>query len=230
MKLLWQQIPSTIIAELFCYSNSLDGVVLDTEHGVFSDDALYNCIQTITLKKKLCLVRLTELDKTRVRYCLDSGADGLIFSTVEDANYAAKIFETCRYPKFGGKRGIGLVRENMWGEYELESKVPILIAQIETKTGVDNINDISKFDFNFYMIGPYDLSASIGEAGNFDSLEFRDLVARLRNTIGEKKLGYHIVKEVDRQYEDLSNCGFIALSMDTLMIIEAVKRLEDILK
>ena len=32
MKLLWQQIPSTIISELYCNSD-FDGVVIDTEKG-----------------------------------------------------------------------------------------------------------------------------------------------------------------------------------------------------
>ena len=52
MKLAWQQIPSPTISELLC--KSLDGVVLDTEHGCFNNETLYNCIQVITANDKKC--------------------------------------------------------------------------------------------------------------------------------------------------------------------------------
>lgn len=131
MKLSWQQIPSTIISEMLC--KDFDGVVLDTEHGCFNNETLYNCIQIITAKQKICLVRLTEINKTLIRMCLDAGASGLIFSTVEDASQAAEIKELCTYPKYGGRRGLGLVRQNKWGYSTLVNKPPIIVAQIETK-------------------------------------------------------------------------------------------------
>ena len=40
MKLAWQQIPSTVITEIFC-NGKFDGVVLDTEHGCFNDEDVY---------------------------------------------------------------------------------------------------------------------------------------------------------------------------------------------
>ena len=52
MKLLWQQISSTIISEIYADS-AYDGVVLDTEHGSFSNEKLYASIQIITLKRKI---------------------------------------------------------------------------------------------------------------------------------------------------------------------------------
>ena len=48
MKLSWQQIPATIVSEMLC--DDFDGVVLDTEHGCFNNETLYNCIQIITAK------------------------------------------------------------------------------------------------------------------------------------------------------------------------------------
>ena len=93
IKLAWQQIPSATISELLCSAKTLDGIVLDAEHGVFSPESLFNCIQVAKLSKKLCLVRVPEFTKSIVRYSLDSGADGMIFSTVEDYGQAREIFE-----------------------------------------------------------------------------------------------------------------------------------------
>ena len=129
MKLLWQQISSTIISEIYADSD-YDGIVLDTEHGAFNNENLYTSIQIITLRRKNCFVRVSHLDKALVRMCLDAGATGIIFSTVENENQAQEIIDYCKYPKHGGKRGQGLVRENFWGKDKLQNIMPIVIAQI----------------------------------------------------------------------------------------------------
>ena len=82
MKLAWQQIASTVVSDILC-ANKLDGVVLDTEHGMFNPETLYACIQVITSNRKKAFVRLIDVDKAAVRSCLDAGADGIIFSTIE---------------------------------------------------------------------------------------------------------------------------------------------------
>jgi len=96
MKLMWQQIPSTVISELLCL-NSSDGVVIDTEHGSFNTETLYACIQVITLHKKECFVRLTEVNKTLIRLCLDAGCTGLIFSTVKTLMMLKKFMNTANF-------------------------------------------------------------------------------------------------------------------------------------
>ena len=92
MKFLWQQIPSPIISEILC-QNSFDGIVIDTEHGGYNTETLSNCIQVITLNKKKCFVRLTEVNKTLIRQCLDAGCDGLIFSTIENVKQVNLVKE-----------------------------------------------------------------------------------------------------------------------------------------
>ena len=87
MNLIMQTIPSPLVSELLAYSE-LDGIILDTEHGCFNNETLYSCIQVITLSKKKCFVRFTDLNKQLVRMCLDAGVDGVIFSTVEHVEYA----------------------------------------------------------------------------------------------------------------------------------------------
>ena len=168
MKLLWQQIPSTIISELYCNSD-FDGIVIDTEHSPFNNETLFSCIQVIKLSNKKCFVRLAHLDKVITKMCLDAGCDGIIFSTVESKKQAQEMIDYCRYPVYGGKRGQGLVRENKWGEELLGRNEPIVIAQIETKDGVDNLEEIVECGFDKYLIGPYDLSASLGCVGELNS-------------------------------------------------------------
>jgi len=226
MRLAWQQIPSPVISELLC-QNSLDGVVIDTEHGAYNIETLFSCIQVITLCKKKCFVRLTETNKTMIRVCLDAGASGLIFSTVESDAQSKEIKKTCNYPNFGGSRGLGLVRENLWGKKNLASTKPILIAQIETLKGIENIKEISSNNFDYYMIGPYDLSASLGHPGDFNSNLFLDSLEKIKNQISENKMAVHIPSRVKEELKKYKNYGIIALGMDTTFLIEKYQEVEE---
>jgi|TARA_B100000242_G_scaffold293096_1_gene270179 2-dehydro-3-deoxyglucarate aldolase len=224
MKLSWQQIPSTIISEMLC--EGFDGVVIDTEHGCFNNETLYNCIQIITAKNKTCLVRLTEINKTLIRMCLDAGASGLIFSTVEDATQAAKIKELCTYPKYGGKRGLGLVRQNKWGYSTLVNKPPIIIAQIETKRAVHNLEEIYAQGLDHYMIGPYDLSASLGVTAEFDNPKFLEAIKTINKVITDpSKMAVHIPTDVNKHIDKYAEYAIIAVGMDTTILLEGYKEL-----
>jgi len=225
MKLSWQQIPSTIISEMLC--EGFDGVVLDTEHGCFNNETLYNCIQIITAKEKICLVRLTEISKTLIRMCLDAGASGLIFSTVEDATQAAEIKELCAYPKYGGKRGLGLVRQNKWGYSTLVNKPPIIVAQIETKKGIDNLKEIHEQGLDYHMIGPYDLSASLGAPAEFDNPKFLEAIRKVKETITDlNQLAVHIPTDVGKHIDKYTEYGILAVGMDTTILLEGYKELK----
>ena len=225
MRLAWQQIPSTVISDILC-QNKLDGVVIDTEHACYSNETLYGCIQVVTSNNKKCFVRLGKDDKNMIKYCLDAGVDGLIFSTVESGEEAKQIKELCKYPKQGGLRGLGLVRQNKWGlAKDLISASPILIAQIETLKAVNNIKEITGFDY--YMIGPYDLSASLGCPAQFDNPLFTKSVNKVKKYISSKKMAVHIPKDVKKEIKKYVDYGIIAVGMDTTALIESYREMED---
>ena len=193
MILSWQQIPSPLISEIMCHN--FDGVVLDTEHGCYSNETLYSCIQVIKCSEKKCFVRLTEVSNTMIRYCLDAGVDGLIFSSVETREQCEKIIEYCYYsPK--GKRGLGLVRQNMWGEKDLIQPSPIIIPQIETKTAVDNLKEITQFSFD-----------------------------KVYDSIPKEKIDVHIPNDVKNELLKYKDCGLKCLGMDTIALINYNKEI-----
>jgi 2-dehydro-3-deoxyglucarate aldolase len=221
MILSWQQIPSPLISEIMCHN--FDGVVLDTEHGCFNNETLYSCIQVIKASKKRCFVRLTDINKTMIRYCLDAGVDGLIFSTIETEKQCKEIIDYCFYsPK--GKRGVGLVRQNFWGEKQLIQKSPIIIPQIETRLAVDNLTSILKYEFDYYLIGPYDLSLSLNITGLFDNELFLCYINKIMDLIPYSKTAVHIPNDIENQIEKYKQCAIKCLGMDTIAILEYNKR------
>jgi len=224
MKLAWQQIPSPVVSELLCIPH-LDGVVVDTEHAAYNNETLHNCIQVITALNKQCFVRLTEVNKTLIRLCLDAGADGIIFSTVETQEQCELIHELCKYPLQGGRRGLGLVRQNKWGLGSLVAPPPRIIAQIETKKGIENIEEIYSHDFDYYMIGPYDLSASLGDPGNFESEEYKKALSDVTQIIPTHEMAVHIPTDVKNQLKKYRGYGIIAVGMDTTGLLQFYKEI-----
>jgi 2-dehydro-3-deoxyglucarate aldolase len=263
----WQQLPNTTVSEILCHSSDLDFVCLDTEHGVFNEETIFQCIQVIQLSGKKVFVRVTEPNKTLVRHYLDAGVDGIIFSTVHNKeifntlpncsingapsassdlkaaldyiiteinhenSQIQEIQNQTTFPHIG-KRGYGLTRDNFWGAKNRKEK-PLIIAQIENTEGVYqlscNYNEWSTI-FDYFLIGPYDLSSSLGIPGDFSNSLYKDEINRIKGVVPKDKLGYHIVKDIEDQITDYGDVGLLALGMDTLMLLDGVHVLEDCLK
>lgn len=227
MNLTLQTISSPIVSEILC-KTTLDGIVLDKEHGVFGNLDLVYCIQVIKNNNKKCFVRVADLDKHLVRMCLDNGVDGIIFSSVNDSGYGKKILDFCKYPAHGGSRGQGLVRENSWGKKPLGSSQPLLIAQIETKESVHNLDEIMSCGFDYFIIGPYDLSASLGVVAEWTNEYYLSYYNKILKTIDREKLGMFLPSgnQID-QFNSLNNRPAIIIwGMDALFLLEYIETIE----
>lgn len=225
MKLLWQQIPSSEITKIYCNSN-VDGIVLDSEHGVFNNETLFTLIQLINASGKKSFVRITEPTKTFCRLLLDSGVSGLIFSTLNTLDIP-KIRRWCKYPP-EGSRGQGLVSENDWGNKPLQENNSILVAQIENQKGIEDLNFIKGSDlFDYYLLGPYDLTADLGCVGDWKNENYIYNITKFNETIPQEKRGVHLVSNIEEEYKQkFKDYGFVAVGMDTTIIKTQIDKLE----
>lgn len=228
MKLLWQQIPSTEVTKIYCNSNC-DGIVLDTEHGVFNNETLFTLIQLINASGKKSFVRITEPTKTFCRLLLDSGISGLIFSTLDSLNDVRDIREWCKFPP-EGKRGQGLVSENDWGDKPLQENNVILIAQIENRLGIEKLPFIISSEvFDYYLLGPYDLTADLGCVGDWKNENYILNITKFNELIPQDKRGVHLVSNIEEEYKTkFKDYGFVALGMDTTIIKTNINKLEQL--
>jgi len=226
MKLLWQQIPSSQITTIYCQS-SFNGIVFDDEHGAFNSETLVTLIQLANHAGKKTFVRFSEMNKTKVRHCLDAGLYGVIFSTVNSEDYAQSILDWCLYPPLG-KRGQGLVYENGWGRRKelLQNRNPKLIAQIETRSGIDLLDSI-KDNFDYFMLGPYDLSADVGCVADWDNLKYKSIISEFENKIPEEKRCVHIVSNIKEELENkFKEYKIISMGMDTTFLLDEIESME----
>ena len=166
-----------------------DFLWIDGEHNGFDYKELLLHILAASSSGAASFVRVRESDPALVKPILDMGVDGIIFplgKTVEDAERAVAA---CTYPP-RGLRGIGPGRAVRYGmdnvmDYLLEKADSTIfkILQVEHVDCVNNLEEIVKVPgIDMLMLGPSDLSASVGLMEQFHHptvLEMIDRICRI---------------------------------------------------
>jgi 2-keto-3-deoxy-L-rhamnonate aldolase RhmA len=225
----WQQLPS-LQSTVAMASMGFDWLVVDLEHTSITTQEAEAIFIAATRYKCTPYVRMPSADPYLARRMLDAGAQGIIVPVVEYREAFDEFAAHCHFPP-QGKRGVGLVNANLWGEILTDYMTnfqPPIIAQIETKKGAENIEKLFKSEFlSGIMVGPYDLSASLGKPGQFDDPEFLDLVKHIVNTAKAHKkfIGYHQVEPnlVELKKRQTEGYDFIAYGTDIIAMRHALK-------
>ena len=158
---------------------------------------------------------------------MDAGANGVIVPMINTAQQAQKAVNAVKYPP-EGTRGIGLSRAQGYGtkfnEYkEWVKKESIVIVQIEHIDAVKNLDAIfSVKGIDGFMVGPYDLSGSMGIAGEFENPKLLAALDKIMLKAKERQVtaGIHSVPTDVNMVKDKIKKGFkfIAYSVDFLLL------------
>jgi len=221
----WMQIPNASIAEIMGQSR-YDWVAVDMEHGSISVQQLPDLFRALELGNTLPLVRLAQGEIKDCKQALDAGAGGVIVPMVETAEQLERVSYATRWPP-AGKRGVGFSRANLFGklfdEYHIEAQQPLLIAMIEHIDAIKNLDDILKVEgLDAILIGPYDLSASLGLTAKFKDQSFLACMNTIKEKAENAKIacGIHIVKPIksDLLANIENGYRFVAYSMDSIFM------------
>jgi 2-dehydro-3-deoxyglucarate aldolase len=227
----WMQIPHPCIAEIMGQSG-YDWVAIDMEHGAISVHQLPDLFRALELGDTLPLVRVAHGNEKDCKQALDAGAGGIIVPMVESAKQLEKVMDVTRWPP-AGKRGVTFSRASLFGknfnEYMKEAQQPLLIAMIENINAIEKLDDILQVKgLDAIMIGPYDLSASMGVTAKFDHPEFTKAIRDIRSKseFANIPCGVHVVSPFidDLQEKVDDNYRFIAYSIDSVFLNHAVAR------
>tara|TARA_Y100000590_G_scaffold292814_1_gene329743 strand:+ start:59941 stop:60711 length:771 start_codon:yes stop_codon:yes gene_type:complete len=221
----WQQIPNPSISEILGKSG-YDWVAIDMEHGSISIEKLPDLFRAIEMSDVLPLVRIAESKPKDCRQALDAGAGGIIAPMIDSAEKLEIIKDSCCWPP-AGNRGVGFSRANLFGrffeKYNLEAQSPLLIAQIENINAVNNLEEILQVDgLDAIIVGPYDLSASMGITGNFQNEKFVNIQLQIINLCKKYNVPYgdHIVQPDSNLLHKRITEGytFLAYSLDSVFL------------
>jgi 2-dehydro-3-deoxyglucarate aldolase len=221
----WMQIPHGSVAEIMGRAG-YDWVALDLEHGAIAVSQLPDLCRALELGGTLPLVRLAQGDPKDCKQALDAGAGGVIAPMVESAEQLTLIRNACRWPP-AGTRGVGFARANLFGRdfdaYTLEAQQPLLVAMIEHQRAVDNLDGILAVSgLDAVLVGPYDLSASIGRTGQFGDPDVQGLMRRIHaaSTRSGIACGVHVVAPSPEELRRHRAAGFrfLAYSIDSVIL------------
>jgi 2-dehydro-3-deoxyglucarate aldolase len=221
----WMQIPHASIAEIMGQAG-YQWVALDLEHGAIGVQQLPDLCRALELGGTLPLARIAEASARDCKQALDAGAGGVIVPLIESAVQLAAVRDDCRWPP-AGRRGVGFSRANLFGrhfeDYRNEAQAPLLIAMIESARGVAELDSILQVPgLDALLVGPYDLSASLGVTGQFDAPEFEAALASVRTLASRRGVacGIHVVAPDREQLQARLREGyrFIAYSIDAVFL------------
>jgi len=222
----WITLGHPAIAEIFA-SAGFDWLVIDLEHSSITIREAEDLIRVIQLKDVLPLVRLSSNNPEQIKRVMDAGACGIIVPMVKTLEDVRRAVAAAKYPP-AGSRSFGLSRAQGYGEafgeyLEWERGNSSVIIQIEHVDAVNVVEEMFQEEgVAGYMVGPYDLSGSIGRPGDFLHPEYLDLMEQIKTAAKKFNMpgGYHIVEP---DLEQLKACvveghEFIAFSLDTRML------------
>lgn len=175
----WVFSASPTVAEAMA-CQGLDFVIVDMEHSVTELAQVLHILRAVGTSGTEVIVRAPDTDVTRLRRLLDAGARNVMFPFVETVAEAQALASASRYPP-DGTRGFAMMHRGAgYGtrpDYIRTASDDIcLIAQIETRAGLDTMEAIGAVDgIDALFFGPGDLSAVAGLIGQVKAPEVRAL-------------------------------------------------------
>jgi len=227
----WITLAHPAIAEIMARAG-FDWLAVDMEHSVVTMREAEELVRVIGLSGVAPLVRLSSNDPVQIKRVMDAGAHGVIVPMVNSAEEAGAAVRAVRYPPKGA-RGVGLARAQGYGasfkEYmDWLAREAVVVVQVEHIDSVLNLKDILAVDgVDGCIVGPYDLSGSLGVPGRFDHPSMLEAMGKILDTAraANKPAGIHVVEPDVSEFKTRISQGytFIAYSLDIRMLDRACR-------
>ncbi|WP_439122159.1 HpcH/HpaI aldolase family protein [Marivita sp.] len=230
---IWHMTRDTQLTEMLggC---GFDWVLIDCEHTPNSEADVLAKLQALNGSQSMPAVRPSSLNVAEIKRLLDVGAQTFVvpyIQTVEEAELAAAAVD---YPPNGIRGVSGGSRSSMYGtvpDYFKNARDEIcLIIQIETVSAMEKLEDIAAVPgIDGIFIGPADLAASMGHAGNTGHPDVVEAIvsAMRRIRAAGKPAGFLSADQDMLEKVVEAGCVFTAIDIDFgLLRRAAVGRLE----
>jgi 2-dehydro-3-deoxyglucarate aldolase/4-hydroxy-2-oxoheptanedioate aldolase len=211
----------------------VDFVVVDMEHSGFTAADIADLMTGFKLTSVAPFVRIPEIQYHFIARSLDAGALGVMAPNVKSAAEARAIVNAAKYAPLG-KRGVAIgtantdfksVNPEEFLSYANENTT--VICQIESQEGLDNLEGIASTPgVNVLWVGHFDLSHSLGMAGQFRHPIFLDALKRVVDVAHSRGLGAAVQPRSLAQAQEWMEMGFnvISYGSDFGVYMEAVRQ------
>ena len=177
----------------------VDFVFIDTEHVPIDRTTLSWMCQVYRANGLPPLVRIPSPDPQQACKVLDGGASGILAPYIESAEQVRELVGAVKFRPLKG----GRLKKALQNPDSLESKLKdylgdwnkgnFLIINIESVPALENLEQIlAEPGLDGVIIGPHDLSISLGVPEQYDNPRFEQAVKKIISKAREKGLGVGI--------------------------------------
>jgi len=162
---------------------------VDTEHGGFDLETVQDVCRISAFVGFCPVVRVAELQYSLVARALDCGAQGIMFPRVESPELLEKAISWTKFPPLG-VRGFGLTGLQVNHEklsipqiIEHLNAQTMVVLQIETRRALEARDELlAVAGVDVVMVGPADLSVSLGVGGEFQHPTMVEAMEKIRDS------------------------------------------------
>jgi len=187
---LVQHFRSSEVLRVFAAAG-FDYAFIDAEHSGFDLETIQEMIHAAVQSGVTPLVRVGELSYSLQARFLDVGAQGIILPRVESPEELRESISWMKFPPCG-KRGYGIMAPVL--DYKPATFHEVIrylnentltVVQFETRTALERCDELlSAPGVDVAMVGPSDLSISLGVPGEFEHPALVQAVQRLIESCG----------------------------------------------
>lgn len=181
----WSQLRSEEVIDIVGAAG-FDFTIIDCEHGAFGIEMAEKLIRACDANGVVPLVRAPSADAIFVGQALDAGAAAVVVPGIASADQARAMVAATRFAPEGTRGACPCVRAGDhfirdWRSYVAAQRGTTgVIALVETRQGLDAIDDICAVDgLLALLIGPFDLSVSLGRAGDYLHEDVQSAIDRM---------------------------------------------------
>ncbi len=229
----WCNSGSPIAAELLAAAG-FDYICVDVEHSAVDLPETQRIFQAIASGNSNCsaVVRVHGVDYSLVKRYVDAGAKGVICPLITNKEEAEQLVQAVKYPPLGS-RGVGFCRANRYG-LDVESHFASANDDILTVVQIEHIDAVNQIDkiltvpgIDAVFIGPYDLSASMGLAAQFNHPTYLTARDKILDSCRNHSVvcGIHVVEPDPEQLKARVGEGYrlLAYSLDITMLLKSAQ-------
>ena len=235
----WTSLGHPSITEIFV-RGGFDFIGIDMEHSTISQEQAQRIIAAAHSSGTACLPRPSSPQaESEIRQLLDSGADGVIIPDISTTAQVGKLIEWSKYPPVG-KRSYGVARAHGYG-FNFDRYVSTwnerstLIIQIESISAVEMVDQLLSIpEVDGVMVGPYDLSGSLGIPGQLSHPKVteacRKVIAACRRA--QRGCGTQAVDPTPENVNEAFEMGytFVVLASDVFTLWKWSERMQSLMR
>ena len=211
----------------------MDFLMVDTEHSSVGVESLQNIVRSARAAGLVPLARITDNQYPLISRILDMGTMGVMVPRVNSPEEARNVVASAKYPP-QGQRGFGA--RGVMTDYDTVTvrdvvswvnEHTLVIVQVETAEALAQLETITRVPgIDVALIGPNDLSISLGIPGDFEHPSFVKAVEQTFEICSKNGIspGIHTnnLKAVKR-YRDMGMC-FLMYATEARILLDAATK------